>query len=73
MPLDFARGAALFMGSEAELAKALGVEVADVLLMADQWLVSGASSADIAPATPDGKVNLKDFAVLAGNWMEGTD
>jgi hypothetical protein len=30
MPLDFARGAQLFMGSEEELAKALGVEVADV-------------------------------------------
>jgi len=30
MPLDFARGAQLFTASEQELAKALGVEVADV-------------------------------------------
>ncbi|MCE5186248.1 MAG: DNRLRE domain-containing protein [Planctomycetaceae bacterium] len=50
-----------------------GVELADVLFMADQWLVIGASSADIAPSTPDSKVNLKDFAMLAGNWLEGTD
>jgi hypothetical protein len=30
MPLDFAHAAALFMGTEQELAKALGVTVADV-------------------------------------------
>ncbi|MGH7507694.1 MAG: hypothetical protein ACRELX_18725 [Longimicrobiales bacterium] len=30
MPLDFARAAALFMGTEQELAKALGMAVADV-------------------------------------------
>jgi hypothetical protein len=30
MPLDFARAAALFMGSEEELARALGIGVADL-------------------------------------------
>ena len=30
MPLDFARVAALFMGTEDELARALGVAIADV-------------------------------------------
>lgn len=30
MALDFARAAALFMGTEQELAKALGISVADV-------------------------------------------
>jgi hypothetical protein len=41
--------------------------------MADTWLKTGASVADIAPATPDGKVNLNDFAALATNWMIGVD
>ena len=30
MPLDFARAAALFMGSEQELASALGIPIGDV-------------------------------------------
>jgi hypothetical protein len=30
MPLDFARAAQLFMGSEAELARALGIPIADL-------------------------------------------
>jgi hypothetical protein len=30
MPLDFTRAAALFMGTEEELAKALGITIADV-------------------------------------------
>ena len=30
MPLDFTRAAALFMGTEEELARALGISVADV-------------------------------------------
>jgi hypothetical protein len=33
MPLDFASAAQLFMGTEAELARALGVEVADLRAM----------------------------------------
>lgn len=33
MPLDFAKGAQLFMGTEEELARALGVELADLRAM----------------------------------------
>jgi len=36
---------------------------------ASEWQSSGVS-ADIEPAGGDGIVNLKDFAVLAGNWGE---
>jgi hypothetical protein len=50
-----------------------GVELADVIFMADQWLMTGVSSADIAPLAPDGKVNLLDFAELAAHWLEGVD
>jgi hypothetical protein len=50
-----------------------GVELADLRVMAGVWLTTGASAADIAPTTPDGKVNLNDFAVLADNWMVGVD
>jgi len=50
-----------------------GVELADLIFMADQWLMTGPSNADIAPATPDGKINLHDFAELTAHWMEGTD
>ncbi len=50
-----------------------GVELADLRVMAGAWLKTGASVADIAPTTPDGKVNLNDFAALADNWMVGVD
>lgn len=50
-----------------------GVEVADVVVMADSWLRTGVLESDIAPSTPDGKADLKDFAALAGHWLEGTD
>lgn len=50
-----------------------GVTLTDALFMSDAWLMTGALEADIAPSTPDGKVDMKDFAALAGNWMEGTD
>lgn len=50
-----------------------GVELADVVFMADQWLMTGPSDADIAPTSPDGKINLQDFALLTLHWMEGTD
>jgi hypothetical protein len=50
-----------------------GVELADLRIMAEAWLTTGASVADIAPTTPDGKVNLNDFVVLSDNWMIGMD
>lgn len=50
-----------------------GVELADVIFMADQWLLTGPSDADIAPTASDGKINLQDFALLTLHWMEGTD
>ncbi len=50
-----------------------GVETADVVVMANAWLMAGALEADIAPAAPDGRVDLQDFAALSGQWMEETD
>jgi hypothetical protein len=51
-----------------------GVELADVLFMADRWLMTGSSTADIAPADqPDGIVNLLDLAVLSFEWLTSTD
>jgi hypothetical protein len=50
-----------------------GVELADLRVMANAWLKTGASVADIAPTTPDGKVNLSDFAALAAHWLVGVD
>jgi predicted outer membrane repeat protein len=49
-----------------------GVDSADLLIMSSQWLQPpGTPSADIAPETPDGIVNLEDFEILAENWLEG--
>lgn len=50
-----------------------GVELADLRVMAEDWMATEASVADLAPTTPDGKVNLHDFAVLASQWMMGVD
>lgn len=50
-----------------------GIELADVLFMAESWLMTGTLQADIAPATPDGQVNFQDFNMISGNWLEGTD
>jgi len=48
------------------------VDFYDLMIMAGQWQQApGTPSADIAPETPDGIVNLKDFAVLAKDWLEG--
>ena len=43
------------------------VDIADVSIMASEWLTTG-TVADIEPAGGDGTVNLQDFAVLASNW-----
>jgi beta-glucanase (GH16 family) len=43
------------------------VDIADVSIMASEWLSTG-TVADIEPVGGDGAVNLKDFAVLASNW-----
>lgn len=51
-----------------------GVELADVLFMADQWLMTGLSDADLAPSgQPDGVVDLLDLAALAAQWLTLTD
>lgn len=50
------------------------IDIGDLQLFADQWLVRTAQTADIAPPdAPDGLVNLLDFALLAQNWLTGTD
>ncbi|GAH09239.1 unnamed protein product [marine sediment metagenome] len=43
------------------------VDLADVEIMAGQWLQSGENTADIFE---DSIVNLKDFAVLANSWLD---
>jgi len=43
------------------------VDLADVEIMAGQWLQSGENAADIYE---DSIVNLKDFAVLANSWLD---
>ena len=57
----------LGLGNPADVNQDCQINAADLGVMADQWL--GAGSADIAPATPDGIVNLLDFAVIAADWM----
>lgn len=48
-----------------------GVELNDLQVLADEWLVLGISAADMAPAPDgDGVVNLIDFAAFAAFWME---
>ncbi len=52
-----------------------GVELTDLMVLCDEWLMEAVPlSADIAPpGAPDGKVNLRDFALFAENWLAGTD
>ncbi|MHB9068772.1 MAG: SUMF1/EgtB/PvdO family nonheme iron enzyme [Sedimentisphaerales bacterium] len=48
-----------------------GVDISDLIYMAEVWLTSD-QSADIAPPPGgDGIVNLLDFAVLAEHWLSG--
>jgi len=48
------------------------VDSDDLAILAVQWLSTPLTpSADIAPETPDGSVNLLDFAKLAESWLEG--
>lgn len=51
------------------------VDLFDLNILTDQWLLPpGSPSADIAPfPTGDNFVNFLDFALLAQNWLEGTD
>ena len=52
-----------------------GVEAYDLTILADEWLSETPElTADIAPLSyPDGIVNILDFAIVAENWMRGTD
>jgi len=46
----------------------------DLEIMTDEWLKIGDSVADIYPAFDGDKiVNFRDFAVLANNWLVGTE
>lgn len=48
-----------------------GVDEADLMVLMGQWLTTGASVADIAPAGAlDGKVDMLDYAVFAQNWLK---
>ncbi len=47
--------------------------MSDLEEFAEQWLKRRATVADIAPDTGDGIVNMADFAVVAGNWLEEID
>jgi hypothetical protein len=59
MPLDFASGARLFMGTEDELARALGVAVADLRAM----------RTTPAQAAPEVLARLGQVLVERGNGM----
>jgi hypothetical protein len=49
-----------------------GVDIYDLAIFIDQWLLQGGYIADIAPAPGgDGIVNMLDFAVFAENWLAG--
>ena len=52
-------------------------EMEDLIEFMEQWLQVGITPAeislfDIAPTQRDGIINILDYAVLAGNWLEGT-
>lgn len=49
-----------------------GVDISDLLIMANQWLdVPGVPSADIAPEpNGDNIINFRDFAELSFHWLE---
>ena len=50
-----------------------GVELNDLLVLADEWLLEN-QTADIAPVgNPDGEVDLLDFMELSRHWMMGVD
>ncbi len=46
------------------------VDTDDLDTLCTSWL-TGDTVTDIAPAEPDGIVNMMDFAVFAENWLEG--
>ena len=55
----------------ADLDESGAVSFTDFAILADQWLQApGSPSADIAPETPDGFVNMLDLAVLVRYWLE---
>jgi hypothetical protein len=41
--------------------------------MASQWLQTGSGLSANISVPADGTVNLKDFLVLSGNWLYGTN
>jgi hypothetical protein len=47
------------------------VDFMDIEFMAEEWINTGSSRADIYPSYGNGNVNFSDFAVIAGNWMSG--
>jgi hypothetical protein len=48
-----------------------GVSVEDLLYLSTCWLESGLDAYTSADRTGDGIVNLEDYSVLAGKWMDG--
>ncbi len=59
-------------GIHGDLTNDMYVDYDDLSILADNWLGSGAGGGDIAPPdSPDGIVNLLDFAKLAERWLEG--
>ena len=81
---DWAVFAAAWGSSEGQIHWAAACDIApddgdgkideqDVLVIADQWLLTEAWSADIIQTSPDSVVNIDDFTVLAVNWLRGVD
>ncbi len=73
--VDFAWFASFWLdeGSElpADLDRNKGVDIADLQLFSNDWLQTAvAIIANKADLNSDGIVNIKDFAILAGEWQE---
>jgi endoglucanase len=49
------------------------VDFADLAILTEEWLHTGAQSADIYPIGGDGVVNVLDFAVFANDWQVGVE
>jgi glutamine cyclotransferase len=49
------------------------VDWGDIVLLAEEWLFQGPSCADLSPAQGDEVVNLKDYSVIAENFLVGTE
>jgi hypothetical protein len=48
----------------------LNVDVLDLIIMAQDWLFEENNNCRMADLTADGRIDLADYAVFAGHWLE---